>query len=172
MTVHPVKLRIPEVKKLAMPELIGAVRVRKSFSSQWHTISAFKSTKSVDFNPAAPVKYEVLAKVRNADGTITKKRFWLNVVKPLTNSSTLSSYSIRKGKGVTISSKASGGLGTVKTMMNYKKSTDTSWARIQGYSTNTSELLIPKATGKYIVRVSVKDERGVVVKKDLVLNVS
>lgn len=155
-----------------MPELIGAVRVRRCSGTQWYTLSPYKSTKTVSFKPAFAVKYEVLAKVRNADGTITKKRFWLNVVKPLTNSSTLSASSVKKGNGVTICTKASGGLGTVKTMINYKKSTDTAWTKLQGYSTKTSSVLIPKTAGKYTVRVSVKDERGVVVKKDLLLTVS
>ena len=166
------KVRVSFGTDKGMPELIGALRVRRSNSSKWYTISDFKSRTSATFKPAKAVKYEVIAKVRNADGTITRKRFWLNVVEPLKNTSTLSASSIKAGSKVTVSLKSSGGLGTVRTAIHYKRAADTSWTRLQSYSTNSSKVFTPKAKGKYTVRVSVKDERGVVVKKDLTLNVT
>ena len=138
-----------------------AVWYKKSSSSDWTQAQDYKTyseKSSVSFTPKSATKYDVSVKVKDGAGTIVKKAFTVTVSSAnLVNTSTLSTYAIVKGKSFTVNCASTGGSGTKKYAVWYKKTGDSSWTQAQSYSTNTSLSVTLKTAGTYDVSIKVKD---------------
>ena len=107
-----------------------------------------------------------------SSGTVTTAATTAVSSSKLTSTSSLSSSAITLGQTVTISGAANGGSGSYQYTYCYKKSTDTAWKVIKGYSTTKSVSLKPTAAGTYDVCVKVKDSTNTVAKTHLTLKVN
>ena len=153
------------------PYLYG-VYYKKTTSENWSTAQSYKSNAKVTITPKAAVKYDVCVKVKDATGKIEKKYFVVEVVKPLTNNSTLSAETIKKGESVTAAGKASGGKTPYLYGVYYKKATSETWSTAQSYKSNAKVTITPAAAVKYDVCVKVKDAAGKIEKKYFTLTVT
>ena len=145
---------------------------KKTSDTKWTTKQDFKANASVDIKPANATTYDVCVKVKDASGTVEKKFFKLTVTKPLTNDSTISATSIKKGSTVTLKGAASGGAGSYTYAVLYKKKSETKWTVKQDYSTNTTVSVKPYLATDYDICIKVKDKDGTIVKKFFAVKVS
>ena len=145
---------------------------KKTSDTKWTTKQDFKANSKVDIKPANATTYDVCVKVKDASGTVEKKFFKLTVTKPLTNDSTISATSIKKGSTVTLKGAASGGAGSYTYAVLYKKKSETKWTVKQDYSTNTTVSVKPYLATDYDICIKVKDKDGTIVKKFFAVKVS
>ena len=148
------------------------VTYKKSTDTKWATKQAYSENASVSVKPAAATKYTVKVRVKDSKGTVVGKNFTVNVTAPLTNTSTISSTSIKLGEKVTVTAAGAGGTGPYTYEVTYKKSTDTKWATKQAYGTNTGINIKPGAAATYTVKVRIKDSEGTIVGKNFTVKVS
>ena len=90
---------------------------------------------------------------------------------PLSNTSKLSADSVILGKSITVNCKASGGEKGYTYAVYYRKAGTTKWTTAQGYKTNATVKITPKAAVNYEIRVAVKDANGKIARKDMTLAV-
>ena len=81
------------------------------------------------------------------------------------NTSSVSDTKMAYGKNVTVSCGSSGGQGSVKYAVYYKKSAESNWTLKQNYSENTSVTFKPACAAVYDVCVKAKDGENTVAKK-------
>ena len=145
---------------------------KKTSDTKWTTKQDFKANATVDIKPAVATTYDMCIKVKDAGGTVEKKFFKVTVTKPLTNDSTISATSIKKGSTVTVKCTASGGAGGYTYAVLYKKKSDTKWTVKQNYSANTSVSVKPYLATDYEVCAKIKDKDGTIAKKFFAVKVS
>ncbi len=145
---------------------------KKTSDTKWTTKQDFKANATVDIKPAVATTYDMCIKVKDAGGTVEKKFFKITVTKPLTNDSTISATSIKRGSTVTVKCAASGGAGSYTYAVLYKKKSDTNWTVSQNYSTNTSVSVKPYLATDYEICVKIKDKDGTIAKKYFAVKVS
>ena len=145
---------------------------KKTSDTKWTTKQDFKANATVDIKPAVATTYDMCIKVKDAGGTVEKKFFKVTVTKPLTNDSTISATSIKKGSTVTVKCTASGGAGGYTYAVLYKKKSDTKWTVKQNYSANTSVSVKPYLATDYEICVKTKDKDGTIAKKFFAVKVS
>ena len=149
-----------------------AVYYKKASAEKWSTAQSYGTNTTVTIKPAAAVKYDVCVKVKDSKGKIAKQYFTVTVTKELLNDSTLSATTVKKGSGVTVTAKATGGTGKYTYGIYYKKATSEKWTTAQSYGTNTTVTIKPAAAVKYDICVKVKDSSGKIVKKYFTLTVT
>ncbi len=149
-----------------------AAYYKKASVEKWTTAQAFKENAIISFKPGAAVKYDVCVKVKDSKGTIAKQYFTVTVTKELVNSSIISAETVKKGSGVTVTAKATGGTGKYTYGIYYKKAASEKWTTAQSYGTNTTVTIKPAAAVKYDICVKVKDSSGKIVKKYFTLTVT
>ena len=148
-----------------------AVWYRNPNNGKWYKAQDYAKNSTVTIKPRQTGDYTVRVNVKDTSGKVVKKDFTVRVYSLLKNTSTVSSSAIRSGGSVTVNAASSGGLGTKQYAVWYKNPNNGKWYKAQDYSSNSTVLVKPKQTGTYTVRVNVKDERGVVVKKDYAVTV-
>ena len=148
------------------------ISYKKSTDTNWTVKQDYGTNPTVTIKPGAAAKYTVKVRVKDSSGTIVGKNFTVNVTQPLTNTSGISSTSIKYGEKVTVNASAAGGAGKYTYEVTYRKSTDTKWATKQSYGTNASVNIKPGAKATYIVKVRVKDADGTIVGKNFTVTVS
>ena len=142
-----------------------AVFYKKSSQTSWTTVQKFGTNSSVNVTPKSTGTYNICVKAKDSSGTIVKSYHDITVkAVPLSNTVTLSSKTITKGKSVTVKSEASGGTGSYEYAVFYKKSTQTDWTTVQKFRTNSSVNVTPKSTGTYNICVKAKDSSGTIIK--------
>ncbi len=144
-----------------------AVFYKKSSQTKWTTAQNYSSNDTVTIKPASTGTYNVCIKVKDTNGTEEKKYidFTVAAQTALANTSTVSSTSIVKGKTVTVTCSATGGAGSNKYAVYYKKSTDSSWTEKQAFGTNTKVTLTLSSAVVYDICTKVKDSKGTISKK-------
>ncbi len=155
---------------------------KKSTDSAWTKAyvtssgSVYTKYDSVTFKPTSAGTYNVRINVKDeyGEGKVVSKDLTLTVkAAALSNTSTLSSTSVKAGTTVTMTGKASGGTSPYTYSYYYKRNTSDSWTRIgDAYTSNTSASFKPTSAGTFSVRVNVKDKTGTVVARDFTLKVS
>jgi len=151
-----------------------AVWYKQASATSWTQAQDYKTTTTVSFTPKHAGKYDVSVKVKDGAGTIVKKALTLTGTAPLRNTSTISATTITQGKSVKVSFASTGGTGTKKYAVWYKKSSSSDWTQVQDYKTyseKSSVSFTPKSTGKYDVSVKVKDGADTIVKKAFTVTV-
>ena len=120
--------------------------------------------------PAKATTYDICVKVKDSSNTVVKKYFKVDVTQ-LTNTSTLSTTSIKLGDTVQVSCSAKGSTGFYQYAVYYKKTSDTKWTTKQNYSGNYSTSIKPAKATTYDVCVKVKDNLNNEAKKYFILTV-
>ncbi len=149
-----------------------AVFYKKTTSKNYTKARDYASGTTVNIKPAYTGKYDIRVKAKDSNNSIVNKDFVVTVNAALSNTSKLSSTSIKKGQSITAACSASGGSGTYQYAVYYKQSTQSSWTLARNYSAGTSVTFTPKTATKYNVRVKAKDSVGKIVNKDFVVTVS
>ena len=90
---------------------------------------------------------------------------------PLTNNSALSADSVVLGKSITVNCVGDDGTAPYTYAVYYRKAGTTKWTTVQGYKTNATVKITPKAAVNYEIRVAVKDATGKIERKDMTLTV-
>ena len=145
---------------------------KKSTAADWTQAQNYAANTSVSIKPGSTGTYDISVKVKDENGTIVKKALTVKVNAALKNTTTISSGSVKKGSSVTVNCSSTGGVGTKKYAVWYKKSTAADWTQAQNYATNTSVSIKPSYTGTYDVSVKVKDGDGTIVKKAFTVKVT
>ena len=86
--------------------------------------------KTAVFNPGSAAKYDVKVVVKDSQGRTLDKVISVNVLKEVSNLSTLGVSKASAGDTVTINGMADGGLGVYTYTYYYKKSTSSAWTKI------------------------------------------
>ncbi len=144
---------------------------KKSTDSTWTKIAEYSTDTSKTFKPTTAGTYTVRVNVKDSTGKLVQKDLTVTVKAELTNKSTVSAASVTANKEVALTGKATGGTAPYTYAYYYKKSTDSAWIKIAGYSTDTSKTFEPKEAGTYTARVNVKDSTGKLVQKDFTVTV-
>ena len=146
---------------------------KASSASTWTTKQDFSSTSSVSIKFTGAGTKNICIKVKDGNGTIEKKYIDVTVkANALSNTSTLSAASVVKGKAVVAKCSATGGTGSYKYAVYYKKSSASTWTTKQDFSTNTSVSMTFPSAEVYDICVKVKDAKGTVAKKYLAVSIN
>ena len=149
------------------------VAYKRASSSSWTVAQDFSSTTSVKITPKHAENYTIAVKVKDGNGTIKRKDIIVNVKSAgFTNTSTINTTSITVNSTVTVTCSSTGGTGTKKYRVAYKRSTSETWYTAQDYSTTTTVKITPKHVDTYTIRVKVKDGSSTIKSKDLRLKVT
>ena len=138
-------------------------------------IASSGATASYTPIAAGTVTFTVTASAANGTATASAAVTVKNKptpVKTLVNNSTVSSTNINFGSGITISGKASGGTTPYQYGYYYKKSTDSSYKTLKGYSSAASVKFTPSAATAYDIKVKVKDANGTIKAKIFTVKVT
>ena len=130
-------------------------------------------TKSV--TPLNATTYTVRVKAKDSSGTIANKDFTVKVTNTptiLTNNSTISATSISLGNSVALKGAATGGTSPYTYAVYYKRTSQTSWTKVQDYASSITKSVTPLAATTYTVRVKVKDSAGTIKDKDFTVTVA
>ena len=149
-----------------------AVYYKKTSQTDWTKVQDYASTISKKVTPLAATTYTVRVKAKDSAGTITNKDFKVTVKKAaLVNTSTISATTLDLGKSLTLKGSATGGTTKYTYAVYYKKTSDTSWTKVQDYASSITKTVTPKAATTYTVRVKVKDSAGTIANKDFTVTV-
>ena len=91
----------------------------------------YSTNTSVTVKPAHTGTYTVRVKAKDGAGTVKNKDFTVKVAAALTNTSKISATSIALGSSVKVTCSATGGTGTKKYAVWYKRSTVSDWTKGQ-----------------------------------------
>lgn len=145
---------------------------KKATAANWTAAQKYSTKSTVSIKPAAAVPYDILVKVKDSSGKVLKKTFTVNVNAKLTNTTTLSADTVKKGDTVTVNASAAGGLGGYQYMVLYKRAESDKWITAQKYSTNTAVNIKCVKVTDYNICVKVKDASGKLVKSYYTVQVS
>ena len=143
-----------------------AVFYKKTSDTKWATAQNYGSNDTVTFKPAAATTYDVCMKVKDTNGTESKKYVTLTVkATELVNTSTVSATSITLGNSVTVKGSATGGAGSYKYAFFYKSSSSSTWTTKQDFSSTSSVSIKFTGAGTKNICIKVKDGNGTIEKK-------
>ena len=144
-----------------------------SSDKNYTVITDYTSAKSCEFSPSRSGTYSlrIVAKDANGNYHIVYKTL---VVSSSTFKAThkCSATSIRLGDKLTLSSSASGGTDGYQYAFYIRKSGNSSWYAIKGYSSTQKVSYVPKEKGTYEVCIKAKDGVGSEIKKYFEVKVS
>lgn len=149
-----------------------AVFYKKSTAANYSAVQSYSTNTSVTITPQAAATYNVLVKVKDADGNTSKKTFTLQVCSRLANTSSLSATAVKKGQKVTVQCNAKGGKAPYLYYVGYKKSTAENYTTVQYYKSETSVDITPASAVKYNIIVRVKDKMGNIKEKTFTISVT
>ena len=142
-----------------------AVYYKKTSDTKWTTAQSYKNNATVSVKPDLATDYSVCVKVKDSNGTETKKYFNIKVTDPIKNVSVISSASVTLGDTITVTGKANGGTNFYVYAVYCKASQNTKWTVVQDYSSNSIVMIKPDKATKYNICVKVKDSSGTIEKK-------
>ncbi len=149
-----------------------AVLYKRSSVSNYSALQGYSSNTSVVFKPQTAENYNVLVKVKDANGRISKRAFTVKVYNKLSNTSSLSANTVKKGQKVTVNCSAAGGKPSYLYYVGYKKITSAAYSTAQYYTSSAIVDITPVAAVNYSILVKVKDKMGNIKEKSFVINVT
>ena len=152
-----------------------AVYYKKTSSSTWTMVQTYVSSITKSVTPLNATTYTVRVKAKDSSGTIANKDFTVKVTNTptiLTNNSTISATSISLGNSVALKGAATGGTSPYTYAVYYKRTSQTSWTKVQDYASSITKSVTPLAATTYTVRVKVKDSAGTIKDKDFTVTVA
>ena len=146
---------------------------KKTTDKTWTTIKGYSTTNNVTFVPPTAGTYSIKVQTKDANGTVAYTTKTLTVKEALKNNFKVSATTVAAKKTVTVTGAAAGGTGagTYKYAFAYKSSNASSYTSLRSYNTKNTYSLMLTQTGKYSIRVQVKDNNGMVVTKYLTVTV-
>ncbi len=149
-----------------------ALLYKKHTSSSWISIGTkYGTVTKGTFTPGAPVQYDVMINVKDSAGTVKSKKFIVNVLPKLTNTSTIVTKAVTANNPVVINASAQGGTGIYTYTFEYKKSKSTAWTAIKENNIDGNNAsFVPTASADYDVRVTVSDSAGYKAEKVITVN--
>lgn len=148
-----------------------AFLIKKSSDSSYKVARGFSTTATGNIKPTETGAHTIMIKVKDKNGNVAKKTFDITVNSKLVNSSTISATKVKYGSSVTLKGAASGGSGSNKYALYYKRTNATVWIESIAYSTSTSMTFKPANAVDYDLQVRVKDAADNIVSKDFRLTV-
>ncbi len=151
-----------------------AVYYKKTASDKWITAQNFSDNTSVSITPAAATTYNVVVKVKDSRGVVSRKAFTVTV-NGMENTSTVTvdtGSDSDRINNIKVSCSAKGGIGELQYAVYYKKSASDNWMIAQRFSDNTELTITPAVPTDYDVMIRARDIRGVVSKKIITVNTS
>ena len=149
-----------------------AVSYKKTSDTNWTVKQNYAETSTVTVKPSKAADYIINVKVKDTAGNVAEKNFNVKVNALIENTSTVSSEFIALGEMAVINGKSKGGYGDKTYKYEHKPSSSQAWTVLSDYSDNTVAILKPSESGKYDIRVTVKDSKGSTSEKTFSLNVS
>ena len=149
-----------------------AVYYKKAGASKWNLAQKYSTNRTVSVKPAYSGNYIIRVNAKDAKGAVVKKDLTVGVFTNLKNTSSVSTPFLTLGNSVAVTAASTGGLGTKQYAVWYRNPNNKKWYKAQDYSANTTVTVKPRQTGDYVIRINVKDERGVIVKKDFTVTVT
>lgn len=148
----------------------------KKGSDAYTTLQTFSTNTKVSFTPASSGTYTVMVTAADYRNVTASKTFTVTVAAPqLFNDSSISSFLIESGESITVTGKASGGEPSYRYAVFVKSGADDSssgYSTLQSYSSNSSVVFTPSASGTYTIKVSVEDNAGQIVSKTFIVTVT
>ena len=145
---------------------------KNTMESSYKTLQAYSSESTATFKPKADGTYSIVVKVKDSDGTVSRKEMTLTVKRALKNDTGISSSSIKLGESVKVTGGAIGGTEPYQYSYFYKKSTDSTYTTLKGYSSKNVVYFKPEEAGTYTFVSKVKDSDGTVSRKEFTIYVS
>lgn len=149
----------------------------KAENGSWVTVSSNTKTSSSSFKLSSPGVYSVRCVVKDYTGATKSKVMtvtsYKNTGSALSNTSKLNistSTLVEKGSTVKMQGSASGGTQPYQYAYYYKLNSG-SFVTAKAYSATASYALKLSSTGKYTLRIAVKDNTGKVINKDYTVEV-
>ena len=133
---------------------------KKSSRENWLEMKPAYTTKSASFKPGKAVSYDVMAVVKDADGTTAEKVYTVAVKTPVVNKTTVNAETVKVGEKIVLKGAASGGSKSYTYAFYYKKSTSENWIEMTAPYTSKSCAFKPGKAVSYDVKSIVKDSDG------------
>ena len=150
-----------------------AVYYKTAAASNWKSVQNYSSSNTVLIKPDAIGTYNILVKVKDANGKIEKKEMTVKVTKSaLRNESTISADTIRLGEPLIVNCSVNGGKNPYQYTVLYKKSSVTKWTTAQPYNENNMVSLHLKAAVSYDIVIKAKDADGKIARKEFTVTVT
>lgn len=160
--------------KGGMGDRTFAVYYKKTASDKWITAQNFSDNTSVSITPAAATTYNVVVKVKDSRGVVSRKAFTVTV-NGMENTSTVTvdtGSDSDRINNIKVSCSTKGSIGDVQYAVYYKKTASDNWMIAQRFSDNTELTITPAVPTDYDVMIRARDIRGVVSKKIITVNTS
>lgn len=149
-----------------------AVYYRKAGASSWTTVQNYSTTAKAYIKPDEAGEYEVLVKVKDANGKVAEKQLTFKAADKLVNDSTLSASSVKVNETVKLKFAAKGGEGYYTYYACYVKAGTSTTVTLQKYAATKDISFSIKTAGTYTVKAKVMDAAGKIVIKKFTLTVT
>ena len=143
----------------------------KMAGGSWETLQEYSKLSTCYFVPQYTGSYEICVKIR-CGLSIYKEYLDLIVTRPIVNESLISSSYIPLGDYVKLSAAATGGEGDFVYRFSEKKSDESEWTELSGYSSADNMQWNPQYAGEYDISIDAKDALGNTKSKDFKLVVA
>ena len=140
-------------------------------SGVFKSLATYGTVQTVSFTPVSYGEYTIRVRARDSRGTVKTKNLTLTVNDVLKNDSQLAEDMIILGSEATVNAAAFGGIEPYEYEVRYKRTTNKTYTVAQAYAPDSTIKFKPTGATAYDVRVSVRDSKGTVVRKDFVLTV-
>lgn len=137
--------------------------VKKTTDSSWTTVSSYSVFGSFSYTPKEIGSYEMYVNIKTFTGYISKSKIYFKVKNlKISNTSTISSTSVKAGQIVTVKGSATGGTSPYTYSLLVKKPTATAYFTVVKYSSKATMTYKPTQAGTYLICVKAKDSSGTV----------
>ena len=135
----------------------------KTASSKWTVAQSYSSNDKVTLTPESEGTYNICIKAKDSSGEVAKIYIDVSVNAPLTNTSTVSSETVKAGETLTVNCSSKGGTGDVQYSVHFKTASS-KWTVAQNYSSTDKVTLTLNSESTYNICVKAKDSSGTIVK--------
>ena len=149
-----------------------AMNVKEKGDSSYRSVYPYSSDQLLTYAPQNPGTCSLCVMAKDSEGTVVKKYINFTVKKALVNNSALAEDRIVIGSAAIVNVNSEGGIEPRECQVSYKLTTAEEYTVAKDYTTDSTISFTPGAIGTYTVRVNVRDNRGVVVTKELTLTVN
>ena len=141
-------------------------------TSKYTLLSGPTTAATYAYKPGRAATYNFAVKIADANNKTAVKYFTVKVTSPLTNNSTISATSIKRGDSVKLTAKAAGGTAPYRYRYYCKPQGSSSYVALTDVTTTASYTHKPARAISYSYAVKVADATGKVITKYFTLKVS
>ena len=145
----------------------------KPSTSDWINLRKFCSSSSYVYHPWEIGTYKLQVVAKDSTGAVSTKEFSFEVyAAPLSNTSTISSDSIKFGETINFELSAAGGMGGYKYEINAMKPSSDTFVNFRKSSSLSTYTYRPWEVGTYRFNIVCRDNKGTVSVKNLYFTVT